>query len=163
MKKNNAPEILEAVNACIDELSNLSWDAYTSNRDRYTKHGWSGGYRFRMFAVCEELSIFDWWKEELSMSQLKNMKKFLETAIRLGFTGYVCFKVGAAGCAHGMWAHKEETTTGYSPDGDCLFHSFRSGDNYWDVRINNEWMHVKHLYKETGEFTLKEIEEELAM
>ena len=32
-----------------------------------------------------------------------------------------------------MWAHKEESTTGHSPDGEWLFHSFRNGDNYWDV------------------------------
>ena len=114
--------------------------------------------------IYSALSIFDWWNEKLSLSQLKQMKNFLNTAIKLGFTGYVCFKVGAAGCSHGMWAHKEETTDGYSPDGDVLFHSFRSGDNYWDMQLDGEWMHEKYATEEDRcpDFTLKQIKAELA-
>lgn len=94
------------------------------------------GYKtYPMRSVCEELSIFDWWVDELSYSRLKQMKSFLIVAGKLGYNGYVCFKVGVAGCAHGMWAHKQESTTGYSPDGEVLFHSFRSGDNYYDLRL----------------------------
>lgn len=114
--------------------------------------------RFRISAVCEELSIFDWWNDYLSLSQLKQMQKFLKTACELGYNGYVCFKVGAAGCSHGMWAHKEETKDGYSPDGECLFHSFRSGDNYWDCKLaDGRWMHDIH--EDRFEFTLKEVKE----
>ena len=90
---------------------------------------------FKISAVFDELSIFDWWNDTLSINQLKQMRTFLQQAIKLGFTGYVCFKVGASGCSHGMWAHKSESTDGYSPDGDCLFHSFRSGDNYFDMHL----------------------------
>ena len=60
--------------------------------------------------VYEKLSIFDWWNETLSVSQLKQMKKFLETVILLGFDGYACFKVGAKYCSHGMWAYREKST-----------------------------------------------------
>ena len=52
--------------------------------------------------VYDELSIFDWWPETLPISRMKQMQSFLKNAIRLGFTGYVCFKVGASGCANGM-------------------------------------------------------------
>ena len=115
--------------------------------------------KWRIAEVCDELSIFDWWNENLSMSQLKQMKDFLDKAIDRGFDGYVCFKVGAKYCSHGMWAHKKESETGYSPDGACLFHSFRSGDNYWDM-CNDEgkWLHSD----EKCDFTLKEIDTELA-
>lgn len=91
------------------------------------------GGKFRIREVYEPLSIFDWWKDWLSVAQLKTMRQFLKEAIKLGYTGYVCFKVGAAGCANGMWAHVEETTTGYSPDGPALYRSFVSTYTYWDI------------------------------
>lgn len=116
--------------------------------------------KYSIAAVCEELSIFDWWNEFLSVSQLKQMQNFLKVAERLGYNGYVCFKVGAKGCSHGMWAYKKESTDGYSPDGECLWHSFRSGDNDWDVRLaDGDWLHDKY---EKDSFTLKEVEKELA-
>lgn len=107
----NAPEVLKQVEALISE-----------NRT------------FKIRAVCDQLSIFDWWKDTLSVTQLKQMRTFLKEAIKLGYTGYVCFKVGATGCANGMWAHTEETTTGYSPD-DCpvLYRSFTPAYTYWDI------------------------------
>lgn len=91
------------------------------------------GGKFRITEVCEPLSIFDWWKDWLSTAQLKSMRQFLKEAIKLGYTGYVCFKVGAAGCANGMWAHVEETTTGYSPDGPALYRSFVPTYTYWSI------------------------------
>lgn len=166
--KHNAQNVLDEVNNHIAELESVDgtdWDWKRIRRIALRKvrgESWhweyKSSYAFMISAVYKELSIFDWWNETLSMSQLKQMKKFLETAIQLGFTGYVCFKVGAAGCAHGMWAHKEESTTGYSPDCDTLYHSFRSGDNYWDMQINDKWMrytipNADGRYK----FTLKEV------
>lgn len=159
----NAKAILAAVNACITELEEAS-QSYSCDWDRMTSRGYGKTKVFRISSVCEELSIFDWWNETLSMSQLKQMKKFLETAIDLGFTGYVCFKVGAKGCSHGMWAHKAESTNGYSPDGDTLFHSFRSGDNYFDMELKGVWMHEKYATEENRcpDFNLKQIKAELA-
>ena len=104
--------------------------------------------------VCDDLSIFDWWSDYLSINQLKQMQKFLKVAMELGYEGYVCFKVGVKGCANGMWAYKEESTTGYSPNGECLYHSFVNGDNYYDCKLpNGKWMHNEDKY----EFTLKEV------
>lgn len=116
--------------------------------------------RFRIADVCEQLSIFDWWNDYLSISQMKQMQKFLDTADILGYSGYVCFQVGAAGCAHGMWAHKQESENGYFPDGEVLYHSFRSGDNYWDCLLpDGQWMFSKY---DRCEFTLAEVKAELA-
>ena len=95
------------------------------------------GGKFRIAEVVEPLSIFDWWKDWLSVAQLKAMRQFLKEAIKLGYTGYVCFKVGATGCANGMWAHVEETTTGYSPDGPALYRSFVSTYTYWSITDKN--------------------------
>lgn len=173
MKKNNTLEVLANVNKLIAELEGLNGTGkygrtYEETRGivNYSRHKairWNYRYNTRKFAfkiddIYDEVSIFDWWGDTLSMTQLKQMKNFLETAHKLGFDGYVCFKVGASGCSHGMWAHKEESTDGYSPDGDVLFHSFRCGDNYWDVCLNDAWMHDKvedshHNYR----FTLKEV------
>ena len=89
------------------------------------------GSPYLIRVVFDKLSIFDWWNQYLSKSQLKDMRKFLKTAIRLGYTGYVCFKVGATGCANGMWAHKRESTTGSSPDGAFIYKSFTPAYNYW--------------------------------
>ena len=103
-------------------------------------NGYSWERKVRIDDVYDELGIFDWWREYLSISQLKQMKKFLETAIRMGYTGYACFKVGAVGCANGMWAHKDESTTGYSPDGEAIYHSFVCDENYWGVSFgDNKW------------------------
>ena len=130
------------------------------------------GERLRIRAVYQNLSIFDWWNEYLSPTQLKQMQAFLKTAAKLGFNGYVCFKVGAAGCSHGMWAYEKNTTDGYSPDGPCLYHSFRSGDCYWDCELpDGLWLHEKACAEEKkrGEaprhdhqFTLKEVKTALA-
>ena len=91
--------------------------------------------RFPISSVCNDLSIFDWWPEYLSKSKLREMRQFLREAIKLGYTGYVCFKVGATGCANGMWAHTElETDEGYSPN-HCptLYRSFTPAYRYWDI------------------------------
>ena len=139
----NAAAVLAQVQAHIAELQEANKTAsWNLDHKRYTRRGYSdtATTQFNISEVYDELSIFDWWNETLSMSQLKQMEKFLEQAIKLGFTGYVCFKVGAKGCSHGMWAHKQESTNGYSPDGDVLFHSFRSGDRYFDMQLDGKWM-----------------------
>lgn len=142
----NAAQVLTNINACIDELSAQEKIGAARDYTRYSHRGYdyTKGYGFKIRAVCDELSIFDWWNDSLSMSQLKQMRDFTTKAIELGFKGYVCFKVGAAGCAHGMWASTDESLDGYSPKtGDTLFHSFRSGDNYWSAEINGVWMETE--------------------
>lgn len=90
--------------------------------------------------IYDDLSIFDWWKDRLTVSQMKQMRTFLKEAIKLGYTGYVCFKVGASGCSNGMWAHKEESTNGYSPNGDALYRSFTPDYTYYGVNIDGYWL-----------------------
>ena len=91
------------------------------------------GKSYDMKDVYEMLSIFDWWVDKLSQTKLKDMRKFLKEAIKLGYRGYVCFKVGAEGCANGMWAYKVPTTDGFSPEGDFIYKSFTPSYNYWDI------------------------------
>lgn len=155
----NANEALKNVNILISDLEDATKNNWCDYK-RMTYVGWSGKKAYRIGKIYGEVGIFDWWNENLSLSQLKQMRNFLTTAIKLGYTGYVCFKVGASGCSHGMWAHKKESTTGYSPDGACLFHSFRSGDNYWDACDDNEvWLHDKYATEENScpDFTLAQI------
>lgn len=117
--------------------------------------------RYRIRDVCDKLSIFDWWNEYISATQLKDMRKFLKEAIKLGYNGYVCFKVGAAGCANGMWAHKEESTNGYSPDGECMYKSFVSTYNYWAVRdADGRWLPERKEYDRCK--TIKQLEQLVA-
>ena len=160
----NAFVILANIDRCIEELEEASQTWHNCNYNRFRNKGYSGAKVFYIRSVCEELNIFDWWNDTLSMSQLKAMKKFVETATQLGFTGYTCFQVGAAGCSHGMWVSKETSTDGYSPDGDVLFHSFRSGDNYYDMQLDGQWMHDKYARFEHDcpDFNLKQIKAELA-
>lgn len=99
-----------------------------------------GYYRKPMDVVCNRFGIFDWFTEYLTATHLKQMRTFLREAIKLGYTGYVCFKVGAKYCANGMWAHKDPTTTGYSPDGPALYRSFTPSYTYWDItRLDGSW------------------------
>lgn len=123
---NTAPEVLKRVE------EKIAW---------FENHPCS---KLRTADCCKEFSIFDWWHEYLSKSNLQEMRQFLKEAIKLGYTGYVCFKVGAKGCSNGMWAHTElETDRGYSPMGcPTLFRSFTSAYRYWDVTDkdgNWEW------------------------
>lgn len=157
----NAKECLNNVEKLIKDLA---WANSTYSNIDYVTMTWRGTRKvFKIGAIYRDLNIFDWWEEELSLSQLAAMRAFLKQAIKLGFTGYVCFKVGAAGCSHGMWAHKNESTNGYSPEGDVLFHSFRSGENYFDMQLNGVWMHEKYATKENPypDFKLADIKAEL--
>ena len=123
-KRYNAQPVLEAVEAYIRILE----------MKHAIHYSWSRNYKLKMWDCSRDLSIFDWWVDDLSISRLKEMRTFLREAIKLGFTGYVCFKVGVAGCANGMWAHKLPTTDGYSPkDCDFLYRSFTPSYTYWDI------------------------------
>lgn len=90
--------------------------------------------RYRMRDVYDGLSVFDWWTDYMGATKLKDMQKFLKAAIDRGYTGYVCFKVGASGCANGMWAHVEESEDGYSPSGAFLYKSFTPDYNCWSAK-----------------------------
>lgn len=122
----NAQQVLDNLNALIAEVENM---------DKYSRR-----YRLATRQLCNELSIFDWWTERMSLSQLKAMRTFLNQAVKMGFTGYVCFKVGAKYCASGMWAYRAESEDGFSPAGDFLYRSFYSAGNYWDAQIDGEFV-----------------------
>lgn len=104
------------------------------------------GGRYRIDKVYADLSIFDWWDDYLSQSKLKEMRAFLKTAVDLNYLGYVCFKVGASGCANGMWAYKRESEDGYSPnEGGALYRSFTPDYVSWDLRRHDKtWLSDDH-------------------
>lgn len=134
-EKWNAENVLKEVEKNIERLDN--------KKDyHYNRYGRKRASRpsLDIEDVYEELSIFDWWKNDLSLNNLKDMRAFLKTAIKLGYKGYVCFKVGVSGCANGMWAHTEESTDGYSPDSDCIYRSFTPAYTRWDAQVNDEWV-----------------------
>lgn len=125
--KFNAKEVLKQVNKLIN---------ITNYCDCYA-FGYVRGKGYPMRQIYKDLSIFDWWVNYLSLTRLKDMRKFLELAIELGFNGYVCFKVGAKYCANGMWAYKEESKDGYSPNNcDFIYKSFTPQYNYYQVKKN---------------------------
>ena len=96
------------------------------------------GRTYKMRDICNKLSIFDWFCDKLSHNQLLKMRSFLKTAIKLGYTGYVCFKVGRKGSASGMLAYMAESTDGYSPTNcNTLYRSFDGSDAYWEVSDMN--------------------------
>lgn len=108
-----------------------------------------------------DLNIFDWWTDNLSVSKQKEMERFLRLAIELGYTGYVCFKVGASGCANGMWAHKEESTTGYSPEGECLYRSFTPDYTCYDACLaDGSWLTTRDTWNSIR--TQAQLKKELA-
>ena len=89
------------------------------------------GWSIPIMRCYDRFSIFDWWPERLTVAHMKQMRTFLNEAIKLGYTGYVCFKVGASGCANGMWAYKKESTDGYSPKGVAIYRSFTPDYTYY--------------------------------
>lgn len=138
----NAQVVLNNVNEILDELE--------CEKRR----------NVRILDVCNQLSIFDWWKDRLTVADLNNMRRFLEVAIELGFTGYVCFKVGVTGCANGMWAHVHESEDGYSPKGACLYRSFTPAYTYWSFCTEDgDWIpnHKEDVYDKLK--TIKDLKE----
>lgn len=117
-------------------MTNHTAESVLNTVQNYIKEGRT----LKIRNVYNELSIFDWWPETLPIYRLKQMKSFLKAAIKLGYAGYVCFKVGASGCANGMWAYKLESTDGHSPDGDFLYRSFTPDYISWCACINNEYI-----------------------
>ena len=138
-RNHNAETVLNNVNYMIDNFDSLK------------RFRWSKG--LDMYTVSDDLNIFDWWVDTLSMTRLKRMRSFLNTAIKLGFSGYVCFNVGVDGCSHGMWAHVDDE------ESDCLFHDFNTTGNDWDMCINGVWLHDK--YNGKLDFKLADIKREL--
>lgn len=120
------------------------------------------GVKLPIRACYDALSIFDWWPNDLSISNAKKMKSFLKNAINMGFDGYVCFKVGASGCANGMWAYKAESINGYSPDGDVLYRSFTPDYTYWNAEVNGAWLAEKNGLPYDGCKRFKDLEALLA-
>ena len=100
----------------------------------------------------------------MTITHMKQMRTFLKEAIKLGYDGYVCFKVGASGCANGMWAHKEEgRVVGqdvYSPDGDAIYRSFTPDYTHWSFKKNGEWLPGDEDYDSLK--TIKQFEAALA-
>lgn len=116
-------------------LKNVEW--YIAQEESRKKAGYSTGLWIN--AVYDNLCIFDWWNDYLSLTNLKQMRSFLKKAIALGFEGYACFKVGASGCANGMWVHMEESDERCSPDGACLYRSFTPDYTRWSINLGKEW------------------------
>lgn len=132
-KKYNAQPVLLAVEKWI-RIIEMREKVYSWSKWCYRHYG-----RITMRECYDDLSIFDWWTEYITIGKLKEMRTFLREAIKLGYTGYVCFKVGASGCANGMWADRVPTTNGYSPKGgDYLYRSFTPDYTYWDICYNDE-------------------------
>ena len=92
--------------------------------------------KWKIDDVCNLYSIFDWHKDNLTCSDLTKMKTFCTLAIALGFDGYVCFKVGDSYGTNGMWAFKDKSETGYSPDGDFIYRSFSPHRTYYAISNN---------------------------
>ena len=134
-KKYNAQPVLLAVEKWI-RIIEMREKMY----GKYNKWIYRRYYRITKREAYDDLSIFDWWTEYLTIGELKQMRTFLREAIKLGYTGYVCFKVGASGCANGMWADRQPTTNGYSPKGgDFLYRSFTPDYTYWEICYNDKY------------------------
>lgn len=113
----NAAEVLRNVERLLADESKKSWE---------------------MRRVYKELGIFDWWKDKLTVSDMKAMQSFMREAILLGYDGRVAFKVGASGCSNGMWAYTEESVEGDAPDSDYLYRSFTPDYTEWAFTLGDE-------------------------
>ena len=70
----NAHEVIENVSRYIAE-----------GEAKKARTGVSPKYFIR--EICNDLGIFDWWNEYMSLTQLRQIKSFLETAISCGYDG----------------------------------------------------------------------------
>ena len=149
-----ANQVLENVKDIIKEMDGIIPSPQTG---RIVRKGSRRAVNLRK--TYQELSVFDWWEDTVSKKQLKEMESFLKQAIKFGYTGHVEFKVGAKGCSHGMWAYRVENPHDNSDNPECLFHSFRPGDNYYSVKLDNGWIEAAN--GRPAELTLKELKSEL--
>ena len=108
------------------------------NIDDMLRNGSYPGVKWKISNVYSQLSIFDWWPEYISPTRLNQMRNFLQDAISIGCDKYCCFKVGASGCANGMWASDKATSDGYSPKGGkTLYRSFTPDYTYYDIDLGD--------------------------
>ena len=154
----NAAPVLSEVNKLIEEYEAKKAEFNAMHRNYWHKPRMKG---YRMDDVYARLSIFDWWTDTLSYSHLRDMRTFLREAIKLGFTGYVCFKVGASGCANGMWAHKKDSEDGFSPDGDFLYRSFTPDYTCWDFCVGGKMAYAHDDGDELSIRTIRQLEDRL--
>lgn len=114
------------------------------NIDDMLSNGNYPGAKWKISNVYSQLSIFDWWPEYISPTRLNQMRKFLQDAMSIGCDKYCCFKVGASGCANGMWASDKATTDGYSPKGGkTLYRSFTPDYTYYDIDLGDGFTQQK--------------------
>lgn len=93
---------------------------------------------FTIEFAYEPLNIFDWFRDTLTRKDINDMIEFLQNAIELGYTGYVCFKVGDSDTASGMWARKPNN------EGCFLYHTFSPDCDYYTVYSKKENGSVKY-------------------
>ena len=105
------------------DVKTLSVKDVLKNVEMYLER-YENGETFTIPQVYNDLNIFDWFNDSFSKRKLQTMRAFLKASIKFGYTGYCCFKVGSRGTANGMWAYKQKSTTGYSPDGEFIYRSF---------------------------------------
>lgn len=116
-------------------------------------------YKKPVESVCDQFNIFDWWKDYLTASHLKQMRTFLREAIKLGYIGHVSFKLGATNCSNGMWAFKEQSADEYSPEGPALYRSFTPEYTYWDItKLNGSWKWDKSIKQYNTLKSIKDLE-----
>lgn len=76
------------------------------------------------------LNIFDYFKDELTIQDLKDMLQFINFAESLGFDKECTFRVGIEGCASGMWAKNNFEQE--------IYRTFLPENNYYSITNPNK-------------------------
>lgn len=96
----------------------------------YTPSRWGRREYFDCYYNQNRLGIETYKRNQLTKTMLKDMKMFLDEAVKYGFLGDVRFRNGAR---DGMWASSRTGSEEEKKGETVLYHTFNSDYSYWKI------------------------------
>ncbi len=130
----NVRECLKTINHLLEGLENEETltekekQEYGYESDWYDDKKYYDKYRVKNYIALERSE-----RQRITKTMLKEMKKFLEKAQKMGFRGKVRFRNGYD---NGMWASTrdyDQATVEATKGQIVLYHSFETDSNYWQL------------------------------
>lgn len=131
-----AYECLNTVNKLLDALEGkIELTQKEKGTYGYYNNTWTGKKYYSRYSVKNYINLTGTDRSQVTKTMLKEMKKFLEKAIKFGFIGDVKFRIGYD---NGMYASTRVTQEGYDEGQLILYHNFGSERKYWQLRTGRK-------------------------
>jgi len=127
-----AYECLNTVNKLLDALEGrIELTQKEKKIYGYYEDIWTGKKYYSRYTVKNYINLAGTDRSQVTKTMLKEMKKFLEKAIKFGFYGDVKFSIGYD---NGMYASTRVTQEACDEGQLILYRNFDSRYKYWQLR-----------------------------